>query len=124
MNPLFTRFCSFILLCGALSACGPDESNPDSHGPIADGISAPLGEVGPWATKEQRAAFERGKVAAEHRFSLAEGLGPAFNVTFCASCHEKPHTGGSAGLYRNFFLSGRRPDGAFVPGTSAGNPAA
>ena len=46
---------------------------------------------------------------------------PPRAVTCCASCHEKPTIGGSAGYYRNFFLSGRRfPDGAFVPGTSAG----
>lgn len=105
----------------AVAACSPEPSGPTDHGAIAEGISAPLGQPGPWATAEQLKTFARGRAVAERRFSLADGLGPAFNVTFCGACHEKPNTGGSAGLYRNFFLTGRRfPDGAFVPGTSAG----
>lgn len=52
---------------------------------------------------------------------MSEGLGPAFNVTFCGGCHEKPTPGGSAGLYRNFFLAGRlTADGAFLFGESFG----
>ncbi len=110
--------CCFLV---ALVACSPADEAASDHGPIAEDIAAPLGQPVPYATATQLAAFKRGKVVAEHRFSLAEGLGPAFNVTFCAACHEKPVIGGSAGRYRNFFLTGRRfPDGAFVPGTSAG----
>lgn len=110
-----------VLMAVAVAGCSPTPSGPTDHGSIAEGISAPLGQPGPWATAEQLKAFERGRVVAERRFALADGLGPAFNVTFCGSCHEKPNTGGSAGLYRNFFLSGRRfPDGAFVEGASAG----
>lgn len=106
----------FLLLCG----CGA-EPPAGEHGPIADQISAKLGEILPTATEAQRETFRLGKEGAERRFSRAEGLGPAFNVTFCASCHERPVTGGSAGLYRNFFLSGvRTAGGAFFPGESAG----
>ena len=94
---------------------------PDGHGPIADDISAALGEPVPYATAEQLATFERGKEVALRRFSRADGLGPAFNVTFCASCHERPVLGGSAGGYRNFFIAARRTaDGAYQPAMSSG----
>jgi CxxC motif-containing protein (DUF1111 family) len=106
------------LLLAASAACGADAL---PHGAIAEGIMAPLGDPLPAATAEQRATFERGRSVALRRFDRRDGLGPAFNVTFCAACHERPVAGGSAGLYRNFFLTGRRtPDGAFFPGTSAG----
>ena len=104
-------------------ACsGKDETPWEPHGPVADDIFAPMGQPLPNATEEQRATFERGLAVAQHRFRLDEGLGPAFNVTFCGSCHEKPDFGGSAGLYRNFFLAGRTTaDGAFFFAESADN---
>lgn len=105
------------LLLGALVGC----PEPSDHGPIAEGVFGPLGSVVPYATAEQQETFDRGREVAERRFDLADGLGPAFNVTFCGACHEKPVTGGSAGLYRNFFLSGvRTPGGVFFQGESAG----
>lgn len=109
----------------AVAGCGDEEQRrerlPGEHGPIAEGISAPMGEPRPDASAEQLEAFERGREVALRRFDLGSGLGPAFNVTFCASCHERPVFGGAAGLYRNFFLSGvRADDGAFFPGDSAG----
>src|SRR5262249_3389231 len=57
-----------------------------------------------------------------HHFTLAEGLGPAFNVTACGSCHERPASGGKAALYRNFFFAGRlKDDGTFAASESQGN---
>lgn len=116
-----------FLAAGALTwlaACTtepPPASLPDTHGPVATGVAAPLGEPWPIATAEQRATFARGREVAVRRFSRAEGLGPAFNVTFCAACHEKPVIGGSAGVYRNFFLAAHKSaDGAYIPATSAG----
>ena len=92
-----------------------------SHGPVASDISGPMGTPWPTASAEQQATFERGLAVMEHRFAYSEGLGPAFNVTFCGSCHEKPVFGGSGGLYRNFWLTGiETEDGAFFPATSAG----
>ncbi|MCA9571839.1 MAG: hypothetical protein KC656_28575, partial [Myxococcales bacterium] len=84
----------------------PHDTWPD-HGPMAEGIYGPLGTAAPYATEEQLATFERGHEVALRRFDREDGLGPAFNVTFCAACHEKPTVGGSAGLYRNFFIGGR-----------------
>lgn len=118
-------FLRTLLACAAVwgfgSGCAMCDEPVDGHGPIGANIGAPLGSPGPWATNEEVATFERGKILAEHRFSREEGLGPAFNLTFCGGCHEKPTTGGSAGLYRNFFLTGvRTENGAFFPGESAG----
>jgi len=103
-----------LVLAAVLAGCG--------HGGVADDIAAPLGAPLPSATAEQLATFTRGEAVAQRRFSRADGLGPGFNVTFCAACHEKPVFGGAAGLYRNFSLAGRRTsDGAFLPAESAGN---
>ncbi len=114
------HFCVPLLLAVSLAACDPE---PVDHGPIAPDISGPLGSVVPYATTEQRATFERGQKVAGRQFSLAEGLGPAFNVTFCTACHERPVMGGGAGLYRNFFLAGEvLSDGTFSPTVSADNP--
>jgi len=111
---------SAILLATILLGCRSESWEP--HGPVAPDIFAPMGEPLPRATEAQLAAFERGREVALHRFRLDEGLGPAFNVTFCASCHEKPDIGGSAGMYRNFFIGARRTaDGAFFFAESARN---
>lgn len=104
-----------IPLVMALLGCGGGDD-------IADDIAAPLGEPLPSATADQLVVFERGKTVVKKHFTRAEGQGPGFNVDACASCHEKPVVGGSAGLYRNFFLHFRTlDDGTLMPGISAGN---
>lgn len=104
----------FLLACSGDTVLG--------HGPIAEGITGALGDPIPTATATQLATFERGKEVAKRSFDRADGLGPGFNLNSCVGCHEKPVVGGSAGLYRNFFLAGRTlPDGSFYFGTSAGN---
>jgi CxxC motif-containing protein (DUF1111 family) len=106
----------------AVSILRSDNTEPGNpHGPIAVGVTAALGEPSPLATPEQLEAFFRGREVALRRFGIEDGLGPAFNVTFCSACHERPVPGGSAGLYRNFFLAGTSlSDGSFVPAESAG----
>jgi len=102
-------------------ACEDTSEEPRGHGPMAEGIYARLGEPVPYATPEQVEAFARGREVSLRRFDLAAGLGPAFNVAFCMSCHERPVIGGAAGLYRNYTLAGSvTTDGAFVPASSAG----
>ena len=49
-------------------------------------------------------AFNRGREVMFRRFTPEEGLGPFFNTTNCRNCHEDPVVGGSAPVYRNFFL--------------------
>jgi CxxC motif-containing protein (DUF1111 family) len=113
-----------LLLVGlvvALTGSCSDDAPVHPHGPIAADVSAPLGEPLPIATAQQLAEFEAGREVAQRRFGLTDGLGPAFNVTFCSACHERPVTGGSAGLYRNFFIAGTTlGDGSFIPAESAG----
>lgn len=106
------------------TACGDDgsamqpDASVDAAGPpgIAEGIFADMGEPIPAASPEQLGTFERGLAVAKRRFSPEEGLGPHFNVTFCAACHEKPVFGGSGARYRNFLLLGQvLPDETYIP---------
>jgi CxxC motif-containing protein (DUF1111 family) len=111
------RFAAIPLpvLLAAITAFGCETDEAVEEPAIAEGIFAPLGEVLPSASAEQRATFERGKAVAMRRFKPSEGLGPTFNVTFCGSCHERPVLGGSAPRYRDFFLQTTQlPDGSFV----------
>lgn len=111
---------ALIATAAVVAACSRDSAE-HPHGPIAADISARLGEPLPTATAADLATFERGRQVALRRFGLADGLGPSFNVTFCAACHERPTAGGSAALYRNFFIAGTvLPDGSFVAAQSAG----
>ncbi|MEQ8272674.1 MAG: di-heme oxidoredictase family protein [Deltaproteobacteria bacterium] len=106
-----------VLMLTAAFACTGDDDGDDTYvpPPIPSNIFAPMGEIVPFATAEQREIFERGKEVAERRITPEMGLGPDFNVTFCASCHEKPVTGGSAPRYRNFLLVGQElSDGSFT----------
>ncbi|QQR88691.1 MAG: hypothetical protein IPJ88_10625 [Myxococcales bacterium] len=113
-----TTACLWFVVC---IACSDTTQTQGDHGPVAENISAALGEIIPSATNEEREAFERGKQVALRRFKRSDGLGPAFNVTFCASCHEKPTLGGGSGLYRNFILAGTFDEqNGFSPAQSAG----
>lgn len=49
------------------------------------------------------------------RFTPSEGLGPLYNSSSCAACHEQPVTGGGAPNYRNFFLVALGTEGSQVP---------
>jgi CxxC motif-containing protein (DUF1111 family) len=106
-----TRPLVWLTLVVCASACS-DEARPST---VAEGIFAPLGEAMPRASAEQKEAFRRGKEVVSHRFSVAEGLGPSFNVVSCGGCHERPVFGGAAARYRNFLLSATElSDGSFV----------
>lgn len=108
MTPPMTRAATRLVPVALALALGCPKNDP----PLAEDIFAPLGDPLPAATTDQRATFERGRAVAERRFGPEDGLGPHFNVTFCAACHEKPVLGGSASRYRNFQLVGQQlPDG-------------
>lgn len=103
-----------LLLAGAVASAVACGTEPDPNPVLASGVFAEPGAIRPNATAEERATFERGKAVALRRFTKAEGLGPDFNVTFCAACHEKPTTGGGAARYRQFLLAAQRlGDGSF-----------
>ena len=103
-----------LFLAGGLltGSCASDSTTV----PIAEGIFAELGAPLPSASAEQLATFDRGRDVALRRFTPEDGLGPEFNLTFCAGCHEKPVFGGGAGHYRDFLLVGDElAPGAVVP---------
>ncbi|NRA96154.1 MAG: hypothetical protein HRU14_08105 [Planctomycetes bacterium] len=85
----------------SLTACSGGGGGVAAGGTPDAGVGGPI-EGLPAATL---AAFERGRALMTHRFSPAEGLGPFYNATSCAACHEVPVTGGSSPLYRNFFFA-------------------
>jgi CxxC motif-containing protein (DUF1111 family) len=122
MRLAFSSLLPLLPLALGIGGCLLEPLEPvTDHGAMAEGIYAPMGEALPGISAERQASFDRGREVSLKRFDLASGLGPAFNVTFCSSCHERPHTGGSAGLYRNFFLGGQQiAGGAFFPAESAG----
>ncbi len=113
---------SSLLALLLLAACDDEPTRAlDPLPPAAEAIYARLGEPIPGASPEQLEAFERGRKVVQRRFTRADGLGPAFNVTFCGACHERPVFGGSAGSYRNFLIGGSlTADGVFTPATSMG----
>ena len=119
MNTLQLRRRFQIAMLGSLPLAAGCPNDPPPE--LAKDIYAPLGEVLPTATDEQKATFERGREVALRRFAPSTGLGPTMNVSFCASCHEKPTVGGSAPRYRNFYLTGTHlSDGSFLPGGKSG----
>ena len=109
------RYTAFVVL--VVSACG---------GAGTTGTTVPqLGDPNPELSAEMLAAFERGREVFVRRFVRAEGHGPDFNVNSCKACHEIPVVGGSAPLYRNFFLVGRiQPNGSFQPAMEGNQPVA
>jgi CxxC motif-containing protein (DUF1111 family) len=71
-----------------------------------------LGEPLAGLTKEQRAQFERGRTTFAEEFCTETGLGPLFNATSCAECHESPVMGGVGDeieLHMTAFSPGEEP---------------
>lgn len=98
-----TRSLSALALV-ALLGCADDSGG--TAAPVAVGGAAKaLGDPIDGLTASERAAFDRGRLVFERRFTPTSGLGPFYNATSCASCHSVPVIGGSAPLYRNFYLA-------------------
>ncbi len=90
----------------SLAAVGCHDGAADATGPVApQPTPTALGDPLPGLTSAELAAFERGRALFTKRFAPSEGLGPLYNATSCASCHSTPAIGGSAGLYRNFYVA-------------------
>ncbi|PYL00762.1 MAG: hypothetical protein DME19_04115 [Verrucomicrobia bacterium] len=66
-----------VVLCACKSA-----KQPELGEPLAD------------LTQAQRAQFDEGKKVFQRVFEPKDGLGPLFNSTSCAECHEQPVVGG------------------------------
>ncbi|MGF1469778.1 MAG: di-heme oxidoredictase family protein [Sandaracinaceae bacterium] len=95
----FVRPAALAAAVATVTACSTPQPQT-----VPDDVFAELGAIVPYATSEQRAAFERGQAVALRRFTLEDGLGFEFNISFCGGCHERPVFGGSAGRYRDFLL--------------------
>ena len=107
-----------LLLLTFLAAAGCEDPEPP---PVPDDIFAPLGEIAPHASAEQRLTFDAGLEVMQRQWTIEAGLGPHFNLSSCGGCHERPMPGGSAPRYRNFLLiQDRLPDGTQMPTGVAG----
>src|SRR3989442_1259710 len=79
-----------LALCVGLVACRPGDVAGTDAAPI---MLAPGDPV--WGlTGAQRNVFGRGRFVFNREFTPETGLGPLFNSTSCAECHEAPLAGG------------------------------
>jgi len=69
----------FVAACASASVSGP---------PVR------IGDPLPGLTAAELARFNAGKAVFQRVFDAAHGLGPLFNSTSCAECHEQPVVGG------------------------------
>lgn len=107
---------TFVLSMGLTQLACDSQDSINEKAQLADGVFAVQGQARPNASSEEQELFKLGEAVAKKRFTLNDGLGPHFNVTFCGSCHEKPAFGGAAGHYRDFYLYGESLNGGgFVP---------
>jgi CxxC motif-containing protein (DUF1111 family) len=75
------------LLTGAIQA----QTDPGSR-PVTAGEGGPIAGL----NKAQASYFSEGQTRFENVSNLAQGLGPRFNSTSCASCHAQPAVGGTS----------------------------
>lgn len=98
---------ALLLALAASCSSGSGGGGPVTTPPPAFSVGGPIDGL----TPAELAAFERGKVIFEKEFKPSEGMGPFYNATSCRSCHSSPVSGGSAALYRNFYLARIGPGG-------------
>jgi CxxC motif-containing protein (DUF1111 family) len=72
-------------------------------------------------TGDQRDQFKKGRVVFNQDFTPKTGLGPLFNGTGCASCHNEPVPGGN-GSFAQVNASVMHPDGFCDPLAERGGP--
>ncbi|MGH7516488.1 MAG: di-heme oxidoredictase family protein [Gemmatimonadales bacterium] len=72
-------------------------------------------------TKSERDRFEKGRIVFNREFTPKTGLGPLFNGTGCASCHNQPVSGGN-GSFTQLNASILRPNGFCDPLVERGGP--
>src|SRR5438445_6642370 len=79
-----------LALCVGLVACRPGDVAGTDAAPIMFAPGDPV-----WGlTGAQRNLFGRGRLVFNREFTPETGLGPLFNSTSCAECHEAPLAGG------------------------------
>lgn len=119
MKPLHATLT--LATCALIAAgCSPDGSidapggDPEFGNSGSNPPGTSLGDPLPGLTQDELDAFERGRIIFSKRWTPEEGLGPHYNATACASCHNNPVPGGAGRLYRNFYIAraGFTPDAA------------
>lgn len=96
---------------------------PEANRAVADppGADGPgFGEPLPGLTREQLAGFHAGREAFEEEEGVADGVGPVFNDTSCAACHNGEATGGSSDVLSTQI--GTTVGGRFDPLVRFGGP--
>jgi len=93
-----TLLCTLIFGLGACERGAPTAAPPDANTPAPPPefliVPASLGTPLPGLSGAQRRQFDIGRVVFQTEFTPETGLGPLFNATSCASCHEQPVVGG------------------------------
>ena len=93
-----TLLCTLIFGLGACERGAPTAAPPDANTPAPPPefliVPASLGTPLPGLSGAQRRQFDIGRVVFQTEFTPETGLGPLFNATNCASCHEQPVVGG------------------------------
>jgi CxxC motif-containing protein (DUF1111 family) len=93
---------SVLLVAAWIGIAACDQGPPTSAPPPGDGSQAAdlndaialLGTPLRRLTPEQRQLFDMGRAVFQTEFTPETGLGPLFNATGCANCHEEPVVGG------------------------------
>jgi CxxC motif-containing protein (DUF1111 family) len=80
---MIVRYLPVAALVLAAAAAGAQEIQPR------------MGEPVPGLSTAQQARFDAGKLAFDHVFDAAGGLGPIMNDESCSACHSLPTVGGS-----------------------------
>jgi CxxC motif-containing protein (DUF1111 family) len=90
------QLCTVIVGSMWLVACTDPTRSPTGPPQFAEGEEEEEVEFGPLRglTGEQRAQFFAGRVVFDRVFVQEDGLGPIFNASACAECHEDPGSGG------------------------------
>ncbi len=81
------------VVVAAITACEEPAAPSMADEPVfaaGDGVGLPL----PLSNAQERRLFRQGQVMFQTVFTPATGLGPLFNQTSCAGCHEDPVVGG------------------------------
>src|SRR3989475_9679342 len=93
-----TLLCTLIFGLGACERGAPTAAPPDANTPAPPPefliVPASLGTPLPGLSGAQRRQFDIGRFVFLTEFPPEPGLGPLFNATSCASCHEQPVVGG------------------------------
>jgi CxxC motif-containing protein (DUF1111 family) len=96
--PLLAASIGIIAACERPITTGTTAGEaPSLHQQAALGEVPQVARSLPFLSRDQRRLFKEGSVVFQTVFTPETGLGPLFNSTACAGCHEEPVVGGNGG---------------------------